>query len=246
MWTEPTSGGLSHEIYGPNFGHFIFEYLNRLAIFDHYGLTAKLPVVIYQEIPERWAEFLDLLGISKDRIIRVPIVKAPAYRKVWVSSACHYRDAAGKFHFWTAGLHWLRFRMFSAIGGPKLQDRRRLYLGREDATWRKIVNEGEVKQLLEKYGFEFPSMSKLNARSQIEAVSGADVIVSAAGVGSTLSHFAPEHCINIVLAPRHVGKDFGAAWAPLSPCARSSSASINSGPGHAGRRALMMSASPND
>ncbi len=208
MWTEPSIHGLSHLSYPPNFGHFIFEYLNRLAIFELYGLTSKLPVVVYETVPERWIEFLELLGIGKERLIRVPLVEAPAYRKVWVSSACHYRDTAGKFRFWAGGLHWLRFKLFAAIGGPRIRDRRRLYLGREDARWRKIVNEDEVKQLLAKYGFESLPMSRLSARAQLEAISGADVVVSATGAGAILTHFAPEHCINIVLAPRHVGTGY--------------------------------------
>ena len=71
----------------PNFGHFIFEYLNRFAIFDLHGLTHKLPVVIYENLPERWIGFLELLGISRDRLIRIPEIETPAFRKVWVSSA---------------------------------------------------------------------------------------------------------------------------------------------------------------
>ena len=204
-WTEPTAQGLSHEVYGHNFGHFIFEYLNRLAIFDLYGLTRKLPVVIYDCLPERWIEFIELMGIPKERLIRVPIVNSPAYRKVWVSSSCHYRDSMGKFRFWGGGLHWLRFRLLSAIGGPRVHERRRLYLGREGARWRKVVNEDAVKQLLAQYGFEFLPMGEMSARAQLEAISGAELVVSTAGAGSILLHFAPEHCINILLAPRGVG-----------------------------------------
>ncbi len=208
MWTEPTDHGLGHVVYGPNFGHFIFEYLNRLVIFDVCGLTGKLPVVVYDTLPERWIEFITLLGVPEERLIRVPIIDTPAYRKVWVSSACHYRDTAGKFRFWAGGLHWLRFRLLSAIGGPRIQDRRRIYIGREDARWRKIVNEDAVKHLLTRYGFEFPSLAQMSARAQIEAISGADLVVSALGAGSILTHFAPEHCINLVLAPPRVGTGF--------------------------------------
>ncbi len=203
--TEPTPEGPSHLVYGPNFGHFIFEYLGRLAIFDLYGLTARLPVVIYDCLPERWIGYLELAGIPRERLIRVPILNSPAYRKVWVSSAPQYRDSHNMARYWVAGLHWLRFRVLAAIGGPRLQDRRRLYLGRGDARWRKVANEGEVKRLLVGYGFEFPDMSRMSARAQVELMSGAELVVNTVGAGGVMLAFAPEHCIHLLFGPTGVG-----------------------------------------
>lgn len=201
MYTERYPHGWMHEVEPPNFGHFIFEFLNRLAIFEPLGLLNKLPVVVYDRMPERWIGFLELMGIPKERIIRVPIVDGPAYRKVWMSSSCHYRDTAGNYRFWGAGLHWLRARAFAGIGGPQLHKHRRIYLGRDGAKWRKIVNEEAVKQVLQDYGFEFVEATKLSAREQIEIISGADFVVTAAGAGGVLTHFAPEHCTIFLLAP---------------------------------------------
>jgi len=208
-------GGMNVEQYpdGPsylrpgaaNFGHFIFEYLNRLAIFDLYGLTQKLPIVVYDMVPERWLGFLELLGVSQDRIVRVPVANPPAFRNVWVSSSCHYRGSDGTYRFWGEGLQWARLRMLSAIGGPRVSNRSRVYLGREDAKWRKPVNEDEVKRLLATYGFVFPAMSKMTPREQIETISGAEIVVAAAGANTVLTHFAPQHCINILMYPRNVG-----------------------------------------
>ena len=195
-------------VYGPNFGHFIFEYLNRLAIFDLYGLTERLPVVVYDCVPKRWLGFLELMGVLPGRILQVPIESPPAYRKAWVSSACHYRDGAGKFRIWPSGLHWLRQRLSRAIGGPQLHKHRWLYLGRENSQWRKIVNQDQVRQALAAYGLECPEMGNLSAREQLEIISGADIVVSAAGAGSVMTHFAPEHCICILLAPRAVGTGY--------------------------------------
>ena len=99
--------GLSHTYQPVNFGHFLFEYLNRIAIFDVCGLANKFPVVVYDNLPDKWLGFLEMMGIPRERIIRVPVDRPPAYRKVWVSSACHYRSTGGFYHMWGAGLHWM-------------------------------------------------------------------------------------------------------------------------------------------
>lgn len=208
MWTYPLNGSWYHLTDPPNFGHFLFEFLNRLACFEPLGVLGKVPVIVYEDLPERWLGFIELMGVPRHLIRRVPIVKPPAYRKVWVSSCCHYRDTAGVFRFWVAGLHWMRLKAFAAIGGAQIHRRRRLYIGREGATWRKIVNEDAVKAMLAPFGFESPPLGTMTAREQIETISGAEIVVVAAGAGAALTHFAPEHCTVIVLAPQNVGTGY--------------------------------------
>jgi len=205
-WSEASPHGPSHLVYPPNFGHFIFEYLNRIAIFAHYGLTQRLPIVVYDRVPERWLGFLELADIPRDRIIRIPLVNPPAFRKVWVSSACHYRDTAGAYRVWGAGVHWLRSLMLGGIGGTSASKRRRIYIGRDNAKWRKIANEDAVRELLDSYGFEYPAMSELSAREQLEVMSSAEIVICALGAGTIMIQFAPEHCITILLAPIGVGQ----------------------------------------
>jgi len=216
MSTEPTPEGLSHRLpNGANFGHFIFEYLTRLATFDVCGLLHRLPIIVYDTVPERWLEFLELMGIPKSHIIRVPIDTSPAYRKVWVSSACNYRDSHGLFRMWGSGLHWTRFRVLAGIGGPRVQARRRIYIGRQDAKWRRLANESEIEAYLRTQGFESLQPSKMSARDQVEAMAGAEVIVVVAGAGTIITQFASEHCAIIALRPNGVGGFWGGMGAAL-------------------------------
>ncbi len=187
-----------------NFGHFIFEFLVRMAVFDMLGLSQRLPLVVCQELPQRWIDFIELAGGTRERMISVSALKPNAFRKVWISSACGYRDQNKLYRVWAAGLHWLRFKMYQSIGGPKISTRRRIYIGR-DVGRRMAVNDVEVVALLARYGIEPVTMPELSAREQLEIVSGAELIVSSLGAGTLMSYFAPQHCINIVLATKDVG-----------------------------------------
>ncbi len=208
MWTDRSNGDWYHLNNAPNFGHFIFEFPNRLACFEPFGIVGKLPVIVYEELPERWLGFIEMMGVPRHLIRRVPIVNPPAYRKAWVSSCCHYRDTKGVFRFWAAGLHWLRFKTFASIGGAPIHRRRRIYAGREGAKFRKIVNEDAVKAVLADFGFEFPLLGSMSAREQVETIAGAEIVVYAAGASCVLAHFAPEHCTTLLLAPRNIGTGF--------------------------------------
>lgn len=197
---EPTASGLSHTLQGgANFGHFIFEYLNRLVIFDALGLLDTLPVVVYDCLPERYLGWLKLFGVRE--IIKIPVMTAPAFKTVWVSSACHYRGTDGTFRMWDEGLHWLRGMARKARCGSDLAAKTRLYMGREHSGWRNIVNEAEVKSLLNMYNFKFPDLQTFSPEIQLDIISGSAIVVAAAGAGTVLTHFAPEHCVVINVCP---------------------------------------------
>jgi len=198
-----------------NFGHFVFEFLSRLAIFDLFDLTRDLPVVIYDSVPERWIGHLELAGIPRERIMRISVKRPPAFRKVWVSSCPFYRDINKRHRAWGNGFYWLKARMLKSCGGPNLEPRRRIYIGRVGAKWRRLLNEQEVMALLAEYGIEYFDGSTLDARDQLRAVAGAELIVVAAGAGGIMTSFAPEHCIVLQLCPSNIDGTWGGLAAAI-------------------------------
>ena len=188
-----------------NFGHFNFEYLSRLAIFDLAGLDKKLPIVIHEDFPDSFIGFLELAGISRDRLVRLPMSRPVSFRKVWVSSCCFYRDNSNVFCLWPTGVYWPRLKILGAVGGVQAAKRNRLYIGRGNAKWRKIVNEPEVISRLANYGFEFPDIDSMSPKEQIETVNGAELIICAIGAASIITQFAPENCVIIVVGPHKIG-----------------------------------------
>lgn len=189
----------------PNFGHFIFEYLMRLAVFDLAGVLKRdLPVVIYDNLPRRWLGFFALAGVAESRLVQIPIDRPPAFKKVWVSSCPNSRDSHGSHRMWPAAIHWLRARLLSNAGTstpPK-----RVYLGRKNARWRRVQNEGAVVALLDRYAFQSVEMSEMTAAEQVQVIRNAEIIVVACGATSVMTQLAPEHCIVIHLAPQNIGE----------------------------------------
>jgi capsular polysaccharide biosynthesis protein len=79
--------------------------------------------------------------------------------------------------------------------------RARLYIGRNDATGRRVVNEGEVVAMLERYGFEATTMANRSIREQAALFASAEVVVAPHGGALANLIFAPARTALIELIP---------------------------------------------
>ena len=77
----------------------------------------------------------------------------------------------------------------------------RLYIGRSDAPGRRVINEGEVVAMLERYGFEATTMANQSIREQAVRFASAEVIVAPHGGALANLVFAPERSALIELLP---------------------------------------------
>jgi len=183
------------------FGHFIFEFLYRLAAFDMLGLLERLPVVVFDKIPQSWLSFIELFGVPAERIVKVPQYPAPRFDTVWVASCPNFLAADAKHYtFWDEGIHRLRERMLGKANRSAPKGPGRVYLGRKGAAHRQLANEDEVWAFLNSKGFEYPEFMGKSATEQIQAVSSAEVIVTVAGSASVMTQFAPANCTIIEIA----------------------------------------------
>ncbi len=213
MAINPHADGSGFHLVG-SFERFVSEFLVRMAIFDLYGLTKRLPVVVYEEVPKAWVDFICMAGGVRDRLIRVPAGRVQAYRGVWVASSPRYYDRRGADRLWDAGIHWLRYKLLQFIGGPRLSPRRRLYLRSGGGATRRILNEEQIIAALARYGVERVDLDDLSAHEQVEIVSGAEMIIATADAGAAMSWLAPEHCAHIILTPQ--GSKTG-LWGGVGP-----------------------------
>ena len=98
-------------------------------------------------------------------------------------------------------------RLRELVMGPRdvADDRvarpRRLYLSRQDAGTRSLVNEAELAPLLSGMGFETISPSSLSLSEQAQLFNGAEVIMGIKGAALTNIMFCQPSCSVMVLSP---------------------------------------------
>jgi capsular polysaccharide biosynthesis protein len=157
----------------PNYFHWWADTLPRLAVAEAAGIR-YYQVIVPEEMEDWQRESLERLGVTADR-------QEPFGDDYWqvesllLPSLLGY---SGMMRPWAA--EWLRRR----IGLPKpAARRRRIYLRREKAGYRRVANEAELLPILEKYKFEFHETQGMSLTEQMKLFSGADCVVSIHGAG---------------------------------------------------------------
>lgn len=152
------------------FYHWVFEVLPRLHLVERGGHGEKK---IFVEATTRFQkESLALLGLGPERIINAGDYAAVRAPQLIIPSIPETPTE------W--GCRFLREAFL-----PKIEKRPkfRLYVSRNDAGRRRIVNEEAAFALLKKYGFQKAELSALSFKEQIELFASAEVVAGPHGAG---------------------------------------------------------------
>lgn len=132
-----------------NFWHFIYNFFLRLSILERIdpALASELHFAVADPIFADLANLFPMIGIGLNRLCRIPAAGIARFERLVVVEAPYYigggrvrasREAA---------------RLFDPLL-PATRPRRRVYISRRDARWRKTVNEDAVAARLGQLGFE--------------------------------------------------------------------------------------------
>lgn len=192
------------------FGHFIFEFLPRLVAFETSGALLKYPVAVFEDIPDSWISFIELYGVSRDMILKIPQYPCPKFRKAWITSCPNYVNSdQTRYSFWDIGVHTLRNTLRTKVAKNFHNGPNRVFLGRKGATHRNLVNEQEVWQFLLSHGFKYPNFQGKSADEQIAAVASAEIIVSVTGSNGIMTKFAKDDAKIIDIVPHQMSGGLG-------------------------------------
>ncbi|MGH6689839.1 MAG: glycosyltransferase 61 family protein, partial [Gammaproteobacteria bacterium] len=143
-----------------NYSHWITRSLLKLGLVDddryrHLFLLLHTPLQRFQ------AEYLDLLGIARERLIQVSEGAAVRCRRLVVPTQVSLRPG------FAAGVDWLLARLGSRLGPLPGPAETRLFLSRSDSPDRVLVNEAELVAALAPLGFQTVVPGTLSVADQI-------------------------------------------------------------------------------
>lgn len=182
-----------------NFYHWLCLTLPLLRYYEEAELEID-KVYIGRQLKDWQRRSLELAGVDADRI---------------VTEACHAELAHVAVSTRVGGavlpsqIQWVRERLLP--NGPR-GGSRRLFVGRGQATTRRMVNENEAAEALAaEFGFEYVTTSGMTLDDEMELFGSAEAIVSPYGAALTNVFFAPAG--TRVLEIRAHDADFPAASA---------------------------------
>lgn len=167
----------------PQYYHQTVEFLGTLAVAETMGLPEDVPLVVNDDLAPFQLEQFSALGISPSRLIRIPAGSPVKFERLWVAT----RPVRGGRWIDPLVPAWFRRRL-SLPAGPGL---RKLYLTRAGTARRRIRNEAELIDILERRGFEVVQPESLSVQQQIALFSEAGQIVAPAGAALTNMLFSP-------------------------------------------------------
>ncbi|GAA0604067.1 hypothetical protein GCM10009001_21510 [Virgibacillus siamensis] len=160
-----------------NYWHWLHDTLGRyhlLQLSEHHIDKYVLPPMT---LPFQW-ETVNMLGIPKNKILQLsPGMHLKADRLILPSVPFN----AGTCVKWT--IDFLRDSFLKTTSHKHSNGFERIYISREDASWRKVANEPKLMKLLSEKGFKKIVLGSLSVQEQIKIFSSAKVIISPNGAG---------------------------------------------------------------
>ncbi|WP_088834738.1 glycosyltransferase family 61 protein [Paenibacillus tyrfis] len=171
-----------------NYYHWMFDVLPRIHLLRLSGIRIDKYVLNRQEIFPFQEETLAILGIPNKKIIDSPI-DLQARKLVVPSSITRYTlnphtnvrpDVIPKW-----ACDFLRKEFLLPQDNDRSENNEYIYISRENAKYRKVINEEEIINHLNGFGFKKVTLESMKVTQQVQLFSCAKLIIAPHGAGLT-------------------------------------------------------------
>lgn len=163
--------------------HWILELLPKLSLIENFEELGSVPLIVPHQLKSFQRESLRMAGVPAEQIVclddndwRVERLFFPQIPAGWGNPSPH-------------AVRWLRKRFLKVP--QESRSGRRIYLTRSDATQRRVLNEEQIIEYLQKEGFKIVCAGELSISDQVEMFRDVEIVIAPHGGASTNMVFAP-------------------------------------------------------
>ncbi|MEG4325357.1 tetratricopeptide repeat protein [Microcoleus sp. herbarium5] len=167
---------------GAAYFHWMFDVITRFDLLQRSGLIETIDKFVVNASDSSYqAETLKILGIPQEKLLESRCNLHITADKLIVPSISY--DGSGAVSKWKC--EYLK-QTFSNEQQPRNTDySERIYISRQKASYRQIVNDEEVIKYLEKFGFRSVKLETMSIAEQAACLAAAKVVVAPHGGGLT-------------------------------------------------------------
>ncbi len=167
--------------------HWVMDLLLRYALLLRAGFTLESfdKIIIGSCSKPFQAETLELLGLKTDHGNKLIQTSDHVHIQVDTLVVPSYPAAAAQYRPWQIKFLRDSFLPQSSSDMTQKGEKKRIYISRGDATYRRVLNEADVIELLEEYGFEVVQLADFSFAEQAALMASAEVVVAPHGSGLT-------------------------------------------------------------
>lgn len=189
-----------------NYFHWLFDVIPKIHLLDKSGLK---PDKIYVEVKSKFQiDTLQLIGYESEKIVNSSTSYLLSASQLFVPSLPDYN--VGNMPAWSC--NFLRQTFLScATQGSEVSEKkhRRVYISRADAKYRKITNELEIIQFLEKYEFSVVKLESMSFLDQVRLFRDVEIVVAPHGAGlSNLVFCTKQAKVIEIFSPNYINGCF--------------------------------------
>lgn len=171
-----------------NYAHWLIDVLPRIELLKKAGLFDSIDYFVVAGAKYDFhLDSLEALGVKKEQLINADGRHFHICAKSLVATSHPRGQASMLIPQWVNAFFDDLFKTKIDVAQSKLPEKfDKIYINRQDTSLRKVVNEDEVMELLESYGFKSFTMSEWSFFDKAKLFHNADYIVSihSAGLGS--------------------------------------------------------------
>jgi capsular polysaccharide biosynthesis protein len=176
--------------------HWMLEALPKLLLIEQAGhRLADIDLFMVRQKSPALMSFLAHLGIPDNKVFEwhfAPHIQAS--RLIVTSSLENYDSSVAPQSIaiepWASRIMQQRF----SLPRPRGARGRRIYIDRENAKFRKVINDSEVKAVLHEYDIEVYTLETLSFEQKRELFTTADVVIGPGGAGFANLLFCQPGC----------------------------------------------------
>lgn len=162
-------------LYSTNYSHWVLDFLPRLkAVTEYQKRTGRRPTLVIPADPPGWLlEYLDIFGFG------------PADRHRMESNRIHVDNFVVPYgsRFNRSLVRWANEQARASVSADSAAVPSKVYVSRDDALCRRVLNEDELMRLLYERGFVRVKLENMSVADQIRLFSNAETVVSPHGAG---------------------------------------------------------------
>jgi capsular polysaccharide biosynthesis protein/Flp pilus assembly protein TadD len=170
-----------------NFTHNVIDLLPRLEALEAAPQeTSDLPLAICRGAPGGFRRLVELVLGRPIDFVELDDARPTTCRRLWVPSLTH------RFNRYSPrAIDFIRARLPTRTRLDRPRGKRRLYLSRRGARYRRITNEADLAVLLQERGFEIVTAEAMTIEAQLEMFADAEFVILTTGGGNASTIFTP-------------------------------------------------------
>jgi tetratricopeptide (TPR) repeat protein len=195
-----------------NYYHWLIDYLPRLGILDYHPELRDLPIYMNDRPGSFIQDSLKAIGIDPSRIKTVPMGRIATLKQAYIAHVPGRPTYDNGEPVWMKpnpnmyNVEFLRRHFLKDIPEPK--KKKRYFISREKAQFRRCINEARIFEIAQEHGFEKLFNEGKSFMEQIQSYAEAEAIIGPHGAGFTNMVFSPKGTKIIEMFPLNREQDF--------------------------------------